>query len=190
MVMVGSYGGACRRKLCDAELPRPAREQEGGIKPTIPDRRHPHRWHEEVYATSRAPIFVTIVAKKDCALVPDLAPVVTTVLQERAARFGIVLRAYCVMPDHVHVVCSVASEESDFPAFVTMFKSEVSRRAHCLGHSEFGWSRSYWDRHARKEDDVGRMIEYVLANPVRKGLCDRWEAWPWSELLRDSLDAR
>jgi putative transposase len=32
------------------------------------------------------------------------------------------------------------------------------------------------------EDDEGleRRLDYVLANPVRAGLCDSIEAWPWT----------
>lgn len=45
------------------------------------------------------------------------------------------------------------------------------------------WQRSYWDRHARQDDDVVGMVEYTLANSVCAGLTEcAWE-WPysWSE---------
>jgi len=150
----------------------------------LPSRKHPFRLPEEVYKTHRSPIFVTIVAKSGgSVLVPDLAPMIVRVLHERTVRFKLSLHAYCIMPDHIHVVCSMHSEQSSFGSFVATFKSEVSRQAHGLGHADFAWQRSYWDRHAREEEDVPAMVEYVLDNPVREGLCERWEDWPWSALL-------
>jgi len=89
------------------------------------------------------------------------------------------------MPDHLHVVCSVANSQSSFLSFISRFKSEVSRRAHQMGLVEFAWERSYWDRYARDDEDVLAMIQYVLDNPVRERLCERWEDWPWSEYLGD-----
>jgi len=89
------------------------------------------------------------------------------------------------MPDHLHVVCSVANSQSSFLSFISRFKSEVSRRAHQMGLVEFAWERSYWDRYARDDEDVLAMIQYVLDNPVRERLCGRWEDWPWSEYLGD-----
>ncbi len=150
----------------------------------LADRKHPHRLHEEVYQTHRTPIFVTVPTKDTRpALVPQLAPILKAVLFDKADRFGIALHAYCIMPDHVHIVCSVVSDQGDFEKFITTFKREVSRQAHSQGHADFRWQRSYWDEHARRENDVREMIKYVLANPVRRGLCDNWEEWPWSEFV-------
>ena len=150
----------------------------------LADRKHPYRLPAEVYKTQRAPIFITIRAQRHTAsIVPGLAPMVRQVLFERAERFGLLLHAYCIMPDHLHIVCSAKSCESDFESFVTRLKSEVTRRARGLGHARFAWERSYWDRHARREEDVPGMVQYVLDNPVRKELCQRWEDWPWSEFV-------
>ncbi len=150
----------------------------------LPNRRHPFRLPEAVYRTDRSPVFVTIAAKKgQSLLVPDLAPMVVRVLHERAVRFRLSLHAYCVMPDHMHVVCSMDSRDSGFQPFIATLKSEISRQAHRLGHAHFAWQRSYWDRHAREEENVRAMIQYVLDNPVREGLCQRWEDWPWSVLV-------
>ena len=150
----------------------------------LPNRKHPHRLSEDIYKSQRSPIFVTIAVKRGEHLpIAQLAPTVAQVLHERAIRFGLRLHAYCLMPDHVHFVCSVKICRSSFESFIATFKSEVSRRAHRLGAISFAWERSYWDRHAREEDDVRAMIQYVLDNPVRKGLCENWQDWPWSEYL-------
>ncbi len=99
---------------------------------------------------------------------------------ECAGQWRMVMHAYCFMPTHLHLVCAVADEGSDFLRFLRRFKGESSRRLHREGFRAFEWQRSYWDRYARAEDDVRARIYYTLANPVRKGLCDKWEDWPWS----------
>lgn len=60
------------------------------------------------------------------------------------------------------------------------FKGRSSYELHRLGVSGEIWERSFWDRHARKDEDVAAMIDYVLDNPVRKGLCQLCEEWPYS----------
>jgi len=127
---------------------------------------------------------VTICVKQGVPnILEQIGPPMVDVLKERADRSGVRLHGYCVMPDHVHIVCSIESEKSDFQAFVRTFKRETSRRAHRLGCASFAWQRDYWDRFIRVEEDVVEIIKYVLANPVRKGLCERPEDWPWSEFI-------
>ena len=150
----------------------------------LPNRRHPHRLSSDVYRTERRPISLSIRAKEgSCPLIPDLAPAIIEVLHDRAQRFGLVLYGYCIMPNHLHLMCSAASEGSDFETFLKRFKSEVTRRAARLGYVGFRWQRSYWDRHARVEEDVRAALQYILDNPVRKGLCQHWEEWPWTRFL-------
>lgn len=145
------------------------------------DRRHPHRWDEQVYREQNSPIFLTICTKgRQRTLVPDLGDMVVETLRECAERFGMRLHAYCIMPDHLHVVCSVIVGHGRFEEFVKRFKSDVSRHAHYMGNPDFAWQRSGWDRHARYEDDVPSRMKYTLDNPVRWGLCAHWTEWHWS----------
>jgi REP element-mobilizing transposase RayT len=111
----------------------------------------------------------------------ELNDVFRGTLEECAARWGLALHAYCLMPDHVHVVVSVQPRTGDFERFTRRLKCETSRRIHLRGFPTFGWQRSFWDRNARKEDDVRARIEYTLGNPVRKGLCRFPNDWLWSK---------
>ncbi|MFO7948507.1 MAG: transposase [Armatimonadota bacterium] len=129
------------------------------------------------------PIFVTIRAKQARPqMMPQFGDIAETVLREKADDHDIILHAFCIMPDHMHIVCSV-DDDGDFKKYVTILKSEISRRMHTNGFDQFEWQRSYWDRHARREDDLRELIEYVLDNPVRKDLCRKREEWRWSELV-------
>ena len=91
-------------------------------------------------------------------------------------RYGVGVAAYCIMPDHLHAVVQIAGEGADLRKWVRYTKRQCARALQMPGM----WQRSYWDRHARADDDVGAMVEYVLANPVRRGLVADWQEWPWS----------
>jgi REP element-mobilizing transposase RayT len=87
------------------------------------------------------------------------------------------LLAWCVMPNHVHVVMRVLGEQS-LATIVHSWKSYTSKRANdLLVRDGPFWSREYFDRIVRDDDDLRRTIEYVVANPVKAGLIN-W-MWVW-----------
>jgi putative transposase len=145
-----------------------------------PDRRHPARLSCELYRVPDEVMFVTIRARRETALTECLsAEIVRDTMGRMAAKRGVRVHAYCLMPDHLHVVLSVTQPGGDAEKWVRYFKRET---AVALGTPGM-WQRSYWDRHARVSEDVVAMVEYTLANPARAGLTAEWRKWPyaWSE---------
>jgi REP element-mobilizing transposase RayT len=145
----------------------------------LPNRKHPFRLHDEVYQTQNQPLFVTIQYRLRDDLDGRLAQTLLAVLTETAERWRVGLHAYCLMPTHMHFVCS-AGLDGDFLTFVNRLKREGSRRLHRAGFTGFAWQRSMWDRYLREDEEVRTRIYYLLDNPVRKGLCEHWGDWPWS----------
>jgi REP element-mobilizing transposase RayT len=85
------------------------------------------------------------------------------------------LYAYCVMPNHVHVVFRPFS---NYPLEKTLhsWKSYTSNEANkILGRDGAFWQREYYDHVIRDEEEFNRIIEYVLLNPVKANLHD----WQW-----------
>ena len=89
--------------------------------------------------------------------------------------------AYCIMPDHLHIVACNGREGEDIRDFVKGLKLTTSRLFREAGVEPLYWQRSYWDKHARRCGDLAAQVEYVLMNPVTKGLCADPEDWPYSE---------
>jgi len=141
----------------------------------LPDRLHPNRLDDEDYRVPCATVFVTWRAHNGVALGGEPAQAIISVMGRMARKKGIRIEAYCVMPDHVHTVVSL-DEDGDVRGWVRYLKREVARRCDMPRM----WRRSYWDRHARKSEDVWAMVAYVLDNPVRMGLVSEWEEWPYS----------
>jgi REP element-mobilizing transposase RayT len=77
------------------------------------------------------------------------------------------LHAWCVMPNHVHVV---VTPKQSLAKTIHGWKSYV---AHAIGDEI--WAREYFDRLVRDANDLDRTIDYVHANPAKAGLVN----WPW-----------
>lgn len=99
-------------------------------------------------------------------------------------RYG--LAAWCVMPNHVHVVVQPFSgrgtagethmPRSDLPNILHSWKSFTSKEANKLLHrSGDFWQAEYYDHLIRSEADFRHAVRYVLNNPVKAGL----RHWKW-----------
>ena len=82
------------------------------------------------------------------------------------------------MPDHVHLLLQIG--EMPLPAFVQAWKSRCYRLRRARGTADTFWQRSFYDHALRSEEDLRRAAEYILANPIRKGLVADGETYPLS----------
>ena len=58
-----------------------------------------------------------------------------------------------------------------------------------LGTSGTFWLDETYDHFSRDEDELFRIIEYIEQNPVKAGLVDNAEDWPWSSaFVRQQLN--
>ena len=110
---------------------------------------------------------------------PEIATLVCKALI-RFDRQRYQLREWCVMPNHVHVL---VKQLEGFPLgeIVKSWKVFTAREANAiLGRAGQFWMREYHDRRIRDEKHMNRAIMYIRNNPVKAGLCERPEDWPWS----------
>ena len=90
------------------------------------------------------------------------------------------LIAWCLMPNHVHVVIEIVDGHS-LTDIVRSWKSFTARKANYqLGRSGPFWHPDYFDRYMRNEEHLARTVEYVELNPVKAGLVNVADAWLWS----------
>ena len=83
------------------------------------------------------------------------------------------------MPDHLHLAVEGASNDADLVRFVKDAKQR-SGYWHVRRTSERLWQVGWFDHIIRDNESVERHVCYTLANPVRAGLVDRWDRWPYS----------
>jgi REP element-mobilizing transposase RayT len=90
------------------------------------------------------------------------------------------LLAWCLMPNHVHVVIECTSGHG-LGAIVQAWKSFTAKQANLmLRRSGPFWHKDYFDRYIRDDGHLNRTIDYVENNPVKAGLTPTSSDWPWS----------
>jgi REP-associated tyrosine transposase len=92
---------------------------------------------------------------------------------------NVALHAYCVMRDHIHVLLS-PNGKTGVVQFVRLLKGRLAAALRKLGVTEHLWQRSFHDRAIRREENLVEVIQYILHNPVRAGLVEDWQAYPFS----------
>ncbi len=109
------------------------------------------------------------------------------------------LWAYVFMPEHVHILVAPREPGVEVGRFIGSIKEKTARRAvSWLETNAPSWirritvwegnreRRRFWqpgggyDRNVRNETALVSMIEYIHANPVRRGLVRSPEDWEWS----------
>ena len=92
------------------------------------------------------------------------------------------LLAWCVMPNHVHVLVSPSSGES-LAKILHAWKSFTAKEANrTLGRGGVFWQAEYFDHLVRDGDDYRNQLKYILQNPteptrwVGSAYGDTWEA--------------
>ena len=91
------------------------------------------------------------------------------------------LHAWCVMPNHVHVVVTPLAGRT-LSSIVHSWKSFTATEANQhLGRRGSFWMQEYFDRAIRDEHHFRSAVEYVEHNPVNAGLCEAPEDWPWEQ---------
>jgi len=71
-------------------------------------------------------------------------------------------------------------------AWVKMWKSVSSRKmAHALGIEASIWQADYFDRYLRNGDSYSDKWQYVELNPVRAGLVETADQWPYKGRIWD-----
>ena len=103
----------------------------------------------------------------------------------RANQWTVELNAVVVMPDHVHMVFvpKIDMQKLEMFSLARITKAIKGASAHLinreLGRAERVWQEESFDRVLRTSEKLDEKIAYILNNPVRKGLAQPPEEYPW-----------
>ncbi len=94
---------------------------------------------------------------------------------------GVDVWAYCLMPNHVHLVVVPQRKQS----LAKLFGVAHHRHARRINSAQ-GWQGHLWQEryHSSVLDETHLLaaVRYIELNPVRAGLCTRAEDWRWSSV--------
>ncbi len=93
------------------------------------------------------------------------------------------LIAYVIMPNHVHVVLEPKAE---LPRITKSIKGFTARKCNEILErtGERFWQDESYDHWVRSDRELQKIIAYIERNPMRAGLADSVENWPWSSASR------
>jgi len=104
------------------------------------------------------------------------------------------LIAYSIMSNHVHLLIDLAGFEGGiehsgktkaYPLAdaLRLLKGSTSRSCNLLlNRTGQFWHHESYDHYVRDEDELFRIIEYILYNPVKAGLVESYQDWEFSFL--------
>jgi putative transposase len=124
----------------------------------------------------------------------------STLLTDHFSAFGAAMRqargrkpfhvdAWVVMPNHAHAIWTLPPGDHDCAMRWRAVKIAFSKAMHKsqafagVGDNAL-WERHYRDYRIGDDEEYAALIDYVHGNPVRHGLCERADQWPWSSLHR------
>jgi putative transposase len=100
-------------------------------------------------------------------------------LKHAAASANVAVWAYCLMPNHVHLVAVPQNKNS-----LSKFMGPAHRQFALTINSRMGWQGHLWQERFHSfvmdENYLYAAVRYVELNPVRACLCASAEQWCWS----------
>ena len=146
-----------------------------------------HRLSRESYRGRRTVVFTMCGAPQCCNLATkDIFEALYTWLKQACCRHNAEVLALTVMPDHLHAVLRGVTSDADLWAAISLFKQKAG--FHGKRFPGFRLQKDFYDHIIRKDEDVSKHFYYVLSNPMRAGLVECWEEYPYryiSENLED-----
>jgi putative transposase len=143
------------------DMPRTARASVGGIC-----------YHVINRGNNRAEVFHK----------PDDYGAFVSTIAEACQRLPMRVFAYCVMPNHFHLVLW-ALQDGDLSRWMQWLLTTHVRRYHRQhGGSGHVWQGRFKAFPVESDDHLLGVLRYVEGNPVRAELVERAEDWQWSSL--------
>ena len=104
------------------------------------------------------------------------------VIHERRQKHGFLLTAWVFLPDHWQAILFPR-----FPASISrvMESIKVGSTLHINAERKGSghlWQPRFFDRALRSVKEYHEKVAYLHLNPVRAGLVQRAEDWPWSSV--------
>ncbi|MDD4223245.1 MAG: transposase [Candidatus Cloacimonetes bacterium] len=92
------------------------------------------------------------------------------------------VKALCIMPNHVHVLmipyCVSADLRNHVSNILKKWKGSTARSINLtLNRTGQLWVRESYDHITRSAAEEARIIDYIIQNPVKAGLVERWNDW-------------
>ena len=126
-------------------------------------------------------VFLTVCTERRVRWLADPAVARDLVASWQRADAWMIGR-YVLMPDHLHLFCAPVNEVFTIESWITFWKRGF-RRLH--GNTGRRFQSGGFHHRLRQEESYDERWNYVRENPVRAGLVERAEEWPFAGVLNE-----
>jgi putative transposase len=92
--------------------------------------------------------------------------------------FGIAVGRYVILPDHLHFFVGLP-DNLKLGDWIGTLKRVLTRSLERSGSSDPIWQRGFFDHVLRSNESYAEKWSYVRENPVRAGLVENVDDWPF-----------
>ncbi len=124
------------------------------------------------YSHSHQVYCITTVTRNRWPIFTDITTARLLVHELRRLHYDgyVVSLAWVVMPDHLHWMIQLNDRWPLSRVVKTLKARSVLAINRHLCQQGSLWQRAYYDRAARKDEDIRQLARYIIANPLRAGL--------------------
>ena len=120
--------------------------------------------------------FITINCRarnRNQLAIPEVAEPLFETVKHRQEKFLWWPHVFLLMPDHLHALLSFPPSDKPIRTIVSKWKEWTAKT---IG---IAWQNDFFEHRLRQEESRRDKANYILANPVRKGLVMHPEEWPY-----------
>jgi putative transposase len=149
-------------------------------RPYVPPRNQ--RLSPDAYGRADWVYFVTIRAFRGQSPFTDPLRnrLVLDILCAEQERQDCLVFCYCLMPDHLHFLVSPHRDGVSVLTFTDQYKGKSTNQSWTVGWHGKLWQPRSFDHCMPYDRAWAKTGDYILNNPVRRGLVPKAEDWPWS----------
>ena len=144
-----------------------------------PIREKKHRLPREYY---RGELLVAITARivdhRPAFVTAKIVESCVRILEEAASAQHCAVLIYCFMPDHLHLMIEGLRPTSDTWRAMVLFKQRTGF-SFSKNKRGFRWQNNFYDHITRSDEDWRAQVRYIANNPVRGGLVEQWDEYPF-----------
>jgi len=125
--------------------------------------------HREIY-------FITINCEerfRNQLALPVISGKLFETVSHRQEKFLWWPHVFLLMPDHLHALLSFPPSDKSIRLIVAKWKEWTDKT---IG---IRWQEDFFEHRLRHDESRQQKANYILENPVRKGLVERPEDWPF-----------
>ncbi len=150
--------------------------------------------YRRCYAPGHSYFFTVNLFNRQGALLTEHIDHLRAAIKLVKERHPFSIDAIVVLPDHLHTIWTLPTNDSRYPIRWKLIKSHFSRQISTMDESSTQsrinkqeraiWQRRYWEHLIRDEADFDTHLQYIHNNPIKHGYVSEATDWPYSSIHR------